>query len=222
MLLLRNYLTITLRNISRHKGYSVINIFGLSIGIACFLLGVLYVQEELSFDAYHEKGDRIYRLVSYAGFAEKRWGNYVSGDPIPDMRETFADVEDAAKTMRCGSDRLKIDVVVFRDIKMLCSETNLFNIFSFNLIEQNLDKTSLFSLTKPIWTVSFECLTDLSAFQSLLAFYLIVLLAYYIGILCPWTNKNTCVLFIHTVGPDSCLNISVLQNGSLTLRQKDL
>lgn len=130
----KNYLTIALRTVRRHKGYAFINIFGLAVGIACFLLVVLYVQHELSFDTYHEKGDRIYRLVAYSGFAEKQWGSYISGDPVPEMRESYTDVADAAKLMRCGTDRIKLDGELFRDIAMQCSESNLFNIFSLGLV----------------------------------------------------------------------------------------
>ena len=133
--MLKNYLTIALRTVRRHKGYAFINLFGLAIGIACFLLVVLYVQHELSFDTYHEKEDRIYRLVSYSGFAEKQWGSYVTGDPIPEMRDTYTDVADATKYMHCGADRIQVGQEVYRDIKMLCAEPNLFNLFSFDLVQ---------------------------------------------------------------------------------------
>ncbi len=58
-----NYLKIALRNIFKHKGYSLINIIGLAIGMACCLLILLYVQDELSYDRYHENVDRIYRVI---------------------------------------------------------------------------------------------------------------------------------------------------------------
>ena len=59
----RNYLVIALRNLNRQKTFSAINILGLAIGLGtCFLI-VLYIQDELSFDAWHAKGDRIYRVV---------------------------------------------------------------------------------------------------------------------------------------------------------------
>lgn len=61
--MLRNYLKITLRNISRHKIFSFINIAGLSIGIACCLLLLLWVQDELSYDRFHTHRDSIYRVI---------------------------------------------------------------------------------------------------------------------------------------------------------------
>ena len=61
--MLKNYLKIVLRNIRRHKAYSFINIAGLTIGMTCVVLLFLWIQDELSYDKFHEKIDDIY-LVS--------------------------------------------------------------------------------------------------------------------------------------------------------------
>ena len=58
----RNYITVALRNIRKHKGFSLINIAGLAIGIASCLLILLFVQSELSYDRFNEKAERIYRV----------------------------------------------------------------------------------------------------------------------------------------------------------------
>ncbi|MFC2160031.1 ABC transporter permease [Acidobacteriota bacterium] len=60
--MLKNYLTITLRNLRKHKAYSVINIAGLAVGMACFLLILLFVQYEFGYERHHEKANRIYRV----------------------------------------------------------------------------------------------------------------------------------------------------------------
>ncbi len=60
--MIRNYLIIAIRNLLRQKGYSIINISGLAIGLAAFILIVLYVKNELSYDKFHDKADRIYRI----------------------------------------------------------------------------------------------------------------------------------------------------------------
>lgn len=62
--LLPNFLKVTLRNFSRNKGYTLINITGLAIGLACCILIFLYVRHELSYDRFHENSDRIYRVSS--------------------------------------------------------------------------------------------------------------------------------------------------------------
>lgn len=60
--MLRNYLKVAWRNLSRNKTFSIINVAGLAIGLACFLLIALYVLDELSYDRYNEKADRIFRI----------------------------------------------------------------------------------------------------------------------------------------------------------------
>ncbi len=62
--MLKNYVKITLRHLGRYKAYSFINISGLAIGMACCMLILLWVQDELSYDKFHEKADDIYRLTT--------------------------------------------------------------------------------------------------------------------------------------------------------------
>ena len=61
--MIQNYLKIAIRNLVKNKGYAFINIFGLATGIACCILILLFVRHEWQHDSFHEKGDRIYRLV---------------------------------------------------------------------------------------------------------------------------------------------------------------
>ena len=58
----KNYIKITLRNLARQKGYALINILGLAIGIACFILIALWVFDELSYDQFHQQKHRIFRV----------------------------------------------------------------------------------------------------------------------------------------------------------------
>src|SRR5215208_5917496 len=61
--MIKNYFKIALRNLLKRKGFSLINIFGLATGMAVCLLIVLFVQSELSYDAYQKQGDQIYRVA---------------------------------------------------------------------------------------------------------------------------------------------------------------
>ncbi|MFC1476259.1 ABC transporter permease, partial [Candidatus Zixiibacteriota bacterium] len=61
--MLGNYLKVALRNLLRHKGYSLINIAGLAIGMACCILIMLWVFDEVSYDRFHTQADNIYRIV---------------------------------------------------------------------------------------------------------------------------------------------------------------
>jgi putative ABC transport system permease protein len=61
--MISNYLTIAVRNLTRHKLYSLINVFGLSVGMAACIVALLFIQHELSFDTSHDKADRILETI---------------------------------------------------------------------------------------------------------------------------------------------------------------
>ncbi len=67
-IMIKNYLKISLRNLKKYKGYSFINISGLAIGMACFILIMMYIQNELSWDKFHHKADNIYRVCNDLDF----------------------------------------------------------------------------------------------------------------------------------------------------------
>lgn len=61
--MVKNYFTIAIRNLMRHKGYSLINVLGLAIGMACCVLILLFVQDEISYDRHHTHVDRVHRIT---------------------------------------------------------------------------------------------------------------------------------------------------------------
>lgn len=81
--MLRNYLIIAFRNLLRQKVYSTINISGLAIGIAFCILTLLYVRFEWSYDAFHEKRDRIYLLFKAGKGANTSGGKQYVRTPWP-------------------------------------------------------------------------------------------------------------------------------------------
>jgi putative ABC transport system permease protein len=89
----KNYFMTELRNINRQKMYSALNITGLAVGLAAFILIMLYVQNELSFDRYHQNSDRIYRLV--------RDGRTLTPPPLGQaLADNFAEVEAVARIIQ--------------------------------------------------------------------------------------------------------------------------
>ena len=62
--MLKNYIKIAFRNLKRFKGYTMINLIGLALGLSVATLILLFVTDELAFDRFHEKKDRIYRLLT--------------------------------------------------------------------------------------------------------------------------------------------------------------
>src|ERR1700712_4979770 len=71
--MLKNYLKITWRNLLRHKSFSLINIVGLSIGMASAALILLWIQNETSYDQFHVKKDRLYSVYNRSKFDGKLW-----------------------------------------------------------------------------------------------------------------------------------------------------
>ena len=63
LIMLKSCLKLAFRNMKRHKGYSAINILGLAVGFACTFMIIIFVQHELSYDKFHSKSDRIFRLL---------------------------------------------------------------------------------------------------------------------------------------------------------------
>ena len=86
--MLINYLKIAWRNLVKHKTFSVINIAGLAIGLGCFVLIALYVADELSFDRFNEKANRIYRINSDIRFGGNEQRLAVSSDMMGATKET--------------------------------------------------------------------------------------------------------------------------------------
>ena len=96
--MLRNYLKIAIRNLYRNKGFSIINISGLAIGMASALLILLWIQNQLSFDRWYTKTDRLYKIYSRDRIEGKpyAWEN-TSSLLTPVLKKDLAAVEDVAR-----------------------------------------------------------------------------------------------------------------------------
>ncbi len=107
-IMLRNYLKIAVRNLLQNKGFSAINIFGLAVGIACCLLITLYVVDELSYDRYHQKADRMYRLNLAVKFGGKEELVATTADMLgPTLKKDYPQVENYARVYNAGSFLIK-------------------------------------------------------------------------------------------------------------------
>jgi putative ABC transport system permease protein len=137
MTMLGNYLKIALRNISRHKGYSFINIAGLAIGITCTVFILLWVQDELSFDRFHEKADRIYRVVfstSDDGLPTNANGSFGVG---PALKRDFPEVVETVRLRKMGQGVKRY--VGYKEKKyyesgFFFAEPSIFTVFDFPLV----------------------------------------------------------------------------------------
>lgn len=96
--MLKNYLKIFFRNMFRYKGYSFINLAGLAIGIACCILIMLYVQDEISYDRFNEKHDRIFRVERKGTFKGQDYHVPVTAHPAgPALENDFAQILHAVR-----------------------------------------------------------------------------------------------------------------------------
>lgn len=131
--MLKNYLKIALRNLVRHKAYSAINIFGLAIGIACCLFIALYVQDELSYDRFHENVDRIYRLVPDLNTPEGPRELAQSSPPLASaLRNTFPEVFEAVRFVRTRG-LFAVGEKRFYENEVFYADASVFDIFTYPL-----------------------------------------------------------------------------------------
>ena len=128
-----NYLKVALRQLIRHKGYSFINIIGLTIGMACFILIGLWVQDELSFDRFHEKKDRIFRILNKTE----------SGDLIPSptyalapaLKSLYPEIEEFSRVWFWHSSLVKYGDKSFEEDRIHMADPGFFRMFSFPFIK---------------------------------------------------------------------------------------
>jgi putative ABC transport system permease protein len=133
--LFRNYFKIAIRSLWKHKAFSLINILGLAVGMtACFLI-FLYVRFETSFDNFHSKADRIYRVVSEVRTPTENIKTGLTTTPVAiNMKRDFPEVEEAVRLGRDGFLVKKGDVK-FQENNTVLADSGLFKIFDFLLIE---------------------------------------------------------------------------------------
>jgi putative ABC transport system permease protein len=124
--MIANYLKVALRNIIKHKGISFINIFGLTVGMTCAILIILWVQVQLSYDSEQVNKDRIYRLESQTWVVMP-----------PYLRETamvFPEVEQAIRFYFWLEPTLKYNEKIFTVMEFALVDDEVFDVFNFDFI----------------------------------------------------------------------------------------
>jgi putative ABC transport system permease protein len=130
----RNYFKIALRNLQRHKAYSLLNISGLAIGMACSILILLWVQNELSYDRFHANANELYRLtanvddfkaaVSPAGVGEGLQSE------LPEIKSTVRISKQSTELFEAGTRK-------FEEKRVFYADSNFLDVFSFRLLKGN-------------------------------------------------------------------------------------
>ena len=154
--MIRNYLKVAVRNLLKQKGYTFINILGLAVGIAASVLIFLYVTHELSYDNFHEKAERTYRITA-------DWSNqgdsqiHQLGTPYilaQTIRDKYPQVESITQlTGPLGDVILKYRDNAFKETDVFAADSSFFDVFSFPLIKGD-PETSLKDPNKLVLTRS--------------------------------------------------------------------
>jgi putative ABC transport system permease protein len=135
--MIKNYLKTAWRSLWKNKTFSAINIFGLSVGVAAFLLIINYLRFEYSYDDAHLKKDRIYRvpmMTKEKGGKEQTFA-FTYPAVAPALKKDFPEIEEAARFRRQGG------IVTYKDQKIIepgtlyYADAALFNIFSFRFVK---------------------------------------------------------------------------------------
>ncbi|HEY8734389.1 MAG TPA: ABC transporter permease, partial [Puia sp.] len=126
------------RNLKRHKIYSFINVFGLAVSLAACWLIVLYVKDELSYDRFNEKADRIVRIVQHESWEGGNLNLAVTSAPFaPMFKQRFPQIEDAVRIDPEGGGLIATGNSTIKVNDIISADASLFNIFSFDFLEGN-------------------------------------------------------------------------------------
>ncbi len=139
LIMFRNNLKVIFRNMVNQKAFTIINILGLAFGLVICFLSITFIRYELSYDSYHEKADNIYRVTREydnpngynAHFARcpESWINY-----LPDE---FSEIESLIRFQWTPLVNLKIGENRHKSFKWYYTDSNVFEVFNFSMIEGN-------------------------------------------------------------------------------------
>jgi putative ABC transport system permease protein len=138
--MIKNYFTIAFRNITKNKGYALLNILGLSVGLTCFAFITLWVTDEISYDRFNEKADRIVRVTGKISTASEVFEQAVS--PVPMAQALKTDYPEVENTVRLT----KHDAVVkygdqqYQEDGIILTDPSFFDVFSYRLKEGDAKK----------------------------------------------------------------------------------
>ncbi|HMH32297.1 MAG TPA: ABC transporter permease, partial [Puia sp.] len=159
--MLKNYFKTALRSLARNRNYTIINIAGLAVGIAVCMMIFIVIQFQTSFDNFHSKKDRIYRVLTeyHADAANRAYGKDVPF-PLPaGLKTTFPQIEQLATVWESHNDQLLIPddngtIRTFKENKgIFFTEPSFFKMFDYPLLEgsyESLKDPNNVLLTKEI------------------------------------------------------------------------
>lgn len=134
--MIKGYLHIVFRNITRHKLVSFITIFGLSVGLAGSMFIFLWVMDELNFDRFNKLGDRLYRVEEDQPYSRGLFHVSVTPWPCgPVWKERIPEIENSCRITNAGSLLFRRNEKVFNEEKVVAADSSFFRMFSVSLRE---------------------------------------------------------------------------------------
>ncbi len=133
-----NYLKTALRSLLKNKGFTILNGLGLALGIATCLLIVFYVMDELSYDRFNEKADRIYRVNNMIRFGGNE--NVYAASPAPAaqvLKNDFPEIEQVVRMQTAGRMRIKKGSQYIQEDHIGYADSSLFSVFTLPMIDGN-------------------------------------------------------------------------------------
>ncbi len=130
-----NYLKVALRHVRKHTGYALLNVFGLAVGLACCLLIVFFVQDELSYDRHLPGVERLYRVTLSETGDDRALHRAVTPPALaPTLKREFAEVEQAVRFGKNNAAMFRIKGRVFHDVTFSFADSNFFEVFRLPFI----------------------------------------------------------------------------------------
>jgi putative ABC transport system permease protein len=133
--MIRNYIVIAIRNLLKNPVYALINIFGLSIGITCSLLILIFIKNEISYDRFHDKRNELYRMVfAWVNPNGSEISPQMTAPVAPDMMEEFPEVKAATRITGYNDGYFTYQNKSYKAEKVIYADSLFFKMFSFKLI----------------------------------------------------------------------------------------
>jgi putative ABC transport system permease protein len=134
--MVKNLLRIALRNFRKDKWYSLLNVLGLTLGITFALFLIFYIKDELSYDRFNDKADRIVRIVSYIQERDKNTNWTITQMPLAaTLKKDFPEVEESARLMSRERTLFKKGTDGFYETKIYYADSTIFKIFTCKFVE---------------------------------------------------------------------------------------
>ncbi|WP_242084884.1 ABC transporter permease [Aestuariivivens sediminis] len=142
--MIKNYIRTAWRNLLKNKGFTAINIIGLSLGIGCFIVIAMFVSDELSYDKHNEHIDNLYRVHSDIVFGGTELIMALSSDPMGEtLKRDYPDVEQFARVFAAsGSKLIKNKNKYIEENSVVHADSTLFDVFTLPALAGNT-KTAL-------------------------------------------------------------------------------